>query len=237
MIQRVKNVTDVGSNIEGVEQIYFDNVDSDISTKDNVDTFVVKKPDKMVIKYLNQKVQRQQKSISSLKKVIVVLKDNNLLHQDNADLLSECFGKNNYLISNLYTNTEATPGFTKESLDTLTLKCKNTDHTINCALDSSNYHGYVNFGIDLDSDQLDIANECLVFMLLAINERWKLPFGYFLCKHLNNLVYITGVVVVSVTFDGCSSNIEPIIDYNITLTRNPSDDNNPSRVLNLNGSN
>lgn len=236
------------------------------------------------IKYLNQKVQRQQKSISSLKNVIAVLKDNNLLHQDNAHLLSECFGKNNYLISNLYkknlgkklprkysadlrrfalslhfhsckaydfvrkefdtilphprtlskwyTNTEASPGFTKESLDTLTLKCKNTDHTIYCALvldemairqhiewDGSNYHGYVNFGIDVDSDQLDIANECLVFMLVAINERWKLPVGYFLCKHLDStqksnllsqcldLVYKTGVVVVSVTFDGCSSNI------------------------------
>ncbi|XP_022161745.1 THAP domain-containing protein 1-like [Myzus persicae] len=252
MIQRVKNaktsypeilmpldqcnqsmeryVTDVESNIEGVEQIHFDNVDSvdsDISSKDNVDTFAVKKPDKMKprmnnqkdnicqtdindspgrlilkrkinnyahklnlknkrIKYLNQKVQRQQKSISSLKNVIAVLKDNNLLHQDNAYLLSECFGKNNYLISNLYkknlgkklprkysadlrrfalslhfhsckaydfvrkefdtilphprtlskwyTNTEASPGFTKESLDTLTLKCKNADHTIYCAL-------------------------------------------------------------------------------------------------------
>jgi len=125
-------------------------------------------------------------------------------------------------LSKWYTNTKASPGFTKESLDTLTLKCKNTDHTIYCALvqwDGSNYHGYVNFGIDLDSDQLDIANECLVFMLVAINERWKLPVGYFLCKHLNstqqsnlvsqclNLVYKTGVVIVSVTFDGCSSNI------------------------------
>jgi hypothetical protein len=63
------------------------------------------------------------------------------------------------------------------------------------------------------------ANECLVFMLVAINKRWKLPVGYFLCKHLNStqksnlltqcldLVTITGVVIVSVTFDGCSSNI------------------------------
>lgn len=133
-------------------------------------------------------------------------------------------------LSKWYTNTEASPGFTKESLDTL--KCKNTDHTIYCALvldemairqniewDGSNYHGYVNFDIDLDSDQLDIANECLVFMLVAINERWKLPVGYFLSKHLNStqksnllsqcldLVYKIGVVVVSVTFDGCSSNI------------------------------
>jgi len=41
-------VTDVGSNIVGVEQIHFDNVDSDISTTVNVDTFVVKNPDKMV---------------------------------------------------------------------------------------------------------------------------------------------------------------------------------------------
>lgn len=51
------------------------------------------------IKYLNQKVQRQQKSISSLKNIIATLKDNKLLHQDNADLLSDCFGTNNYLIA------------------------------------------------------------------------------------------------------------------------------------------
>jgi hypothetical protein len=152
--------------------------------------------------------------------VIASLKDNNLLHQDNADLLSDCYGKNNYLISSLakknvgkklprkysielrrfalslhfhsgkaydfvpkefntilphpitlnkwYTKIDASPGFTKESLDTLTLKCKNTDNTIYCALvldemairkhvewDGSNYHGYVNFGAELDNDQLD----------------------------------------------------------------------------------
>lgn len=103
----------------------------------------------------------------------------------------------------------------------LSLKSKNIDHSIYCALvlgemairkhiewDGSSYHGYVNFGTDLDSDKLNIANEYLVFMLVAINERWKLPVGYFVCKHPNtiqksnllaqclNLVTKTGVVVV-----------------------------------------
>jgi len=188
------------------------------------------------IKYLNQKILRQRTTISSLKSVIATLKDNNLLHQDNADLLTDCFGKNKFLINSLakkksgkklpreystelrrfalslhfhsgeaydffrkefntilphprilskwYTKTDASPGFTKESLDMLTFKCKNTDRTIYCALvldemairkhvewDDCNYLGYVNFGVDLDSDRLDIANECLVFMLVAINER------------------------------------------------------------------
>jgi len=182
------------------------------------------------IKYLNQKILRQRTTISSLKSVIATLKDNNLLHQDNADLLTDCFGKNKFLINSLakknsgkklprkystelrrfalslhfhsgkaydfvrkefntilphprtlskwYTKTDASPGFTKESLDMLTLKCKNTDRTIYCALvldemairkhvewDGCNYHGYVNFGADLDSDRLDIANECLVLCL------------------------------------------------------------------------
>jgi hypothetical protein len=138
-------------------------------------------------------------------------------------------------LSKWYTKTDASPGFTNESLDTLTFKCKNTDNTIYCILvldemairkhvewDDSNYHGYVNFGAELDSDQLDIANECLVFILVAINERWLeiYPVGYFLCKYLNStqkfnlltqcldLVTKTGVVIVSVTFDGCSSNID-----------------------------
>jgi len=36
--------------------------------------------------------------------------------------------------------------------------------------DGKNYHGYVDLGAGIDSDKSDIASECLVFMLVSINE-------------------------------------------------------------------
>lgn len=45
--------------------------------------------------------------------------------------------------------------------------------------DGKNHYEYVNFETDLNNDQIDMANECLVFMIVAVNERWKLPVGYF----------------------------------------------------------
>ncbi|CAH1738656.1 unnamed protein product, partial [Aphis gossypii] len=135
-------------------------------------------------------------------------------------------------LSKWYAHTNANPGFTSETLKILKLKCKNSDHPIVCGLiidemairhhvewDGKNYHGYVDFGAGIDSDKSDIASECFVFMLVSINERWKIPVGYFLVNHLNSsqkyelinqclkLVFETGVEVVSLTFDGCSSNI------------------------------
>lgn len=73
--------------------------------------------------------------------------------------------------------------------------------------------------ITMDSDNLEKAKECLVFMVVAIKENWKIPVGYFLMSSLNgsqkaeltnhalNLLKDTGVSVVSLTFDGCSSNL------------------------------
>jgi len=52
--------------------------------------------------------------------------------------------------------------------------------------DGKNYLGYVDFGAGIDSDKSDIASECLVFMLVSINERWKIPVGYFFVNHLNS---------------------------------------------------
>ncbi|KAF0747162.1 Uncharacterized protein FWK35_00018696 [Aphis craccivora] len=179
----------------------------------------------------------------------------------NADLLSDCFGKKKFLISSLakknagkklprkystefrrfalslHFHSDASPGFTKESLDMLSLKSKNIDHSIYCALvlgemairkhiewDGSSYHGYVNFGTDLDSDKLNIANEYLVFMLVAINERWKLPVGYLVCKHPNtiqksnllaqclNLVTKTGVVVVVKDFQNAGATVKVFLN-------------------------
>jgi len=45
--------------------------------------------------------------------------------------------------------------------------------------DGETYHGRVDLGNDLYNDSLEIAKKCFVFMLVGINEHWKLPIGYF----------------------------------------------------------
>jgi hypothetical protein len=35
--------------------------------------------------------------------------------------------------------------------------------------------GYVNYGYDMESDSLPEAKDALVFLLVALNSRWKLP--------------------------------------------------------------
>lgn len=128
-----------------------------------------------------------------------------------------------------YCHMDAEPGFTQESLDLLTLK---NDKPIYCALmidevairqhvewDGFKYHGYVNIGKTVETDTMEVATECLVFMVVCINEPWKLPIGYFLCNHLSsvqkaelvkqalNLLQKTKVNIVSLTFDGCPTNL------------------------------
>lgn len=135
-------------------------------------------------------------------------------------------------LSKWYTNVDAEPGFTKEALNTLTLACKNCPYSIYCALsmdeiairkclefDGHKYHGFVDYGFEIDSDAKSEATECFVFMVTAINASWKLPVGYFFCNHLNseqkknlvrrclNFLTETGITVVSLTFDGCAVNV------------------------------
>ncbi len=40
-------------------------------------------------------------------------------------------------------------------------------------------------GTELDSDTLSVAKNALTFMVVAVNDRWKLPVGYFLIDGLN----------------------------------------------------
>lgn len=66
---------------------------------------------------------------------------------------------------------------------------------------------------------MEKAKEAFVFLVVAINESWKIPVGYFLINHVNSsqkaklvqccihLLSETGVTVVSLTFDGCTTNI------------------------------
>ena len=66
---------------------------------------------------------------------------------------------------------------------------------------------------------MPLANEALVFMVVSLTESWKVPLGYFLIAGLQgderansvrlclDKFYAVGVHVVSITFDGCSANM------------------------------
>jgi len=93
----------------------------------------------------------------------------------------------------------AEPGFTEETLKVLSLKVKNSPYTIFGALvldelairqhleyDGSNYYSRVDMVTGINNDSLEIAKEVLVFLVVSVNENWKLPVGYFLAISLNS---------------------------------------------------
>ncbi|KAL4083277.1 hypothetical protein QTP88_028607 [Uroleucon formosanum] len=132
----------------------------------------------------------------------------------------------------IYFNAE--PGFTMESLKLLELKVRNSSDPVFCALimdemairqhleydrSTGKYYGRVDMGSEIDNDSLAVAKECLVFLVVSINENWKLPIGYFLAhsfdsaqkvKLVRRALHILSnacVNIISLTFDGCSTNI------------------------------
>lgn len=133
-------------------------------------------------------------------------------------------------LSKWYSTIDALPGWSVEALKMIETKAKYSERQIMCALimdeiamrkkieyDGKKYYGYVDFGVLLDQNR-DIAREALVFMIVAINDTWKCPLGYFFINVLNgtqkmNLVtqclkalFDSGMHVVSLTFDGCQAN-------------------------------
>jgi hypothetical protein len=44
--------------------------------------------------------------------------------------------------------------------------------------------GYVNFGVNMESDCLPLAKEALVFLIVGVNCRWKTPIAYFLINSI-----------------------------------------------------
>ena len=88
--------------------------------------------------------------------------------------------------------------------------------------DSTTYVGYADYSAGSDGTNetsASYAKKVLVFMLNCVNERWKLPVGYFFISGMKgeekaNLVNAclnfsneSGVKVVSLTFDGAHTNI------------------------------
>ncbi|CAH2101072.1 unnamed protein product [Euphydryas editha] len=130
-----------------------------------------------------------------------------------------------------YRTIEGEPGFSSEALAALKLLCTNSTQKWICGLsfdemairqkvewNGKNYVGFVNCGDQPETDVLPVAKEVLVFMLTCLNGSWKLPVGYFLVNRTTaeqkanllktciDLVSECGLVVSSVTFDGCPAN-------------------------------
>ncbi|KAL4112507.1 hypothetical protein QTP88_016279 [Uroleucon formosanum] len=195
------------------------------------------------IKLLNQSIRRQKKRIVSMKQIISTLTKNNLLQQDEGNVLFDSFVlPHPRTLSKWYASVNAEPGICKKAFNTSKLKCDNTANPVYCALimdevairkhvewDGYKYHGCVDFGAQLNNESLEMATECLVFLLVSITESWKLPVAYFLCDHLSSMqkgnlveqcleqIHSTGIKVVSLTFDGCPSNMIMVKNFGCDL--------------------
>lgn len=128
-----------------------------------------------------------------------------------------------------YENTSVSPGFTTQAFDMLKQKYNISGKRMICALVADEMalrhqskwtgrktEGVVDFGGTTDSKV--IATEAYVFLLVALDENWKLPVGYFFVKGVSSETrahliiscitksFESGVDVVAVTFDGCPAN-------------------------------
>jgi len=53
-----------------------------------------------------------------------------------------------------------------------------------------NIYGHVNMGTDAkynETDDIHVAKNALVFLIVSLNGYWKLPIGYFLIDGLNGI--------------------------------------------------
>lgn len=88
-----------------------------------------------------------------------------------------------HTLSKWYCKVDAEPGFTNESLKSLTLKVTHLNYPIYCSLmfdqmtirqhfefSGTKYYGGVNIGSELDNNALALAKDCLVFMVVFLNE-------------------------------------------------------------------
>uniref|UniRef100_A0A1L8DIP4 Putative p-31 hm n=1 Tax=Nyssomyia neivai TaxID=330878 RepID=A0A1L8DIP4_9DIPT len=131
-----------------------------------------------------------------------------------------------------YKTTDADPGYTQESLDTLTelVKCeKEQGRSVICqlAFDEKEIFPQIQkicekcFGYctvsTADKPSNDQATHVLLFMLIDTNGAWKIPIGYFPVKHVNsemkqNLIEKailvaegTGAKVIGIAFNGVNT--------------------------------
>ena len=50
--------------------------------------------------------------------------------------------------------------------------------------DGNKFRGYIDMGTCLDDDSMPLAKEALTFMVVGVNDSFKVPIGYFLIDGL-----------------------------------------------------
>lgn len=138
-------------------------------------------------------------------------------------------------LSRWYQTIDGSPGFTREAFDALKNKAQEADKKgkkilCNLVMDEMSirkhvewtgkkFTGFVNFGCNSQTENQEEAREVLVFLLVAINDHFKIPVAYFFINGLSaeekaNLVtnvfeylHYTGIIVTSLTFDGAITNL------------------------------
>ncbi|KAI5634401.1 transposase protein domain-containing protein [Phthorimaea operculella] len=135
------------------------------------------------------------------------------------------------VLTKWYENTSISPGFTKQAFDILKKKNTLSGKRSLCVLVADEMairhqtlwtgkktDGLVDYGIGNECNN-EIATQVYVFILVGLDECWKLPVAYFFVKSLQaqtraNLMttclskcHDSGVDVAAVTFDGCASNL------------------------------
>lgn len=127
-----------------------------------------------------------------------------------------------------YTVVDGKPGFTHEAFVVLKEKCDAGPVYCNLTVDEmcikkhvevdpqNNIYGYIDLGTGSsdDKDDLPLARNALVFLVVGLNDYWKLPIAYFLIDGMTGaergnllskaieLISETGAQINSVTFDG-----------------------------------
>lgn len=137
-------------------------------------------------------------------------------------------------ISKWYANIDGSPGLTGDAFKVLAAKRKQSESNLPCALivdemairqqrcyneKTRQEEGLVDMGTGPNENINIKASEAYVFLLVSLNEPWKMPVAYFLIhglagdqkaniiKTVLNRCHEVGVDVVSLTFDGHSSNL------------------------------
>lgn len=131
-----------------------------------------------------------------------------------------------------YRSVNGEPGFNEEAFEFIKERVSRTDHLLFGALimdemairqqvefDGQKFCGNCDLGDNIDIEEHNVAKEALVFLVVGINELWKIPVGYFLINSLTgeqkaNLViqclsflHNSGICIKSITCDGAANNL------------------------------
>jgi len=153
-----------------------------------------------------------------------------------------------------YTVVDGKPGFTLEALEAIKQKVAAGHVYCNLTVDEmcvkrhievdthQNVYGHVNMGTNVvyDCDEIPVAKNALVFLVVGMNGYWKMPVGYFLIDALTGiergnllakaieLITETGANLHSVTFDGASVNLSMCTSLGADLNTNTPYIQNPN---------